>query len=120
MRSIARVLLILALLACAAARASDLNASYSPTLHPVSWTHLLRTRELLELDRRMVPEARMQPPNVVEPIDVASQYSDELTVAANLAPVQKLSLERVEEALHVGVVLWGIGTVHARDDRVSL
>src|SRR5262247_3361114 len=92
----------------------------SGDLHPILWTHLLRTRELLELDRRMVPEARMQPPDVVEPIDVAGEHCDELGLAADLAPMQKLGFERMEEALHVGVVLRGVGTVHARDDRVSL
>src|SRR5262245_37250218 len=68
----------------------------------------------------MVPEARMQPPDGVEPIDVAGQHCDELGLAADLAPMQKLGFERMEEALYVSIVLRSVGTVHARDDRVSL
>ena len=47
----------------------------------------------------------MQPPDVVEPIDVASQHGDELAFASDLAPMRKLGFERMEEALHVGIVL---------------
>ena len=64
----------------------------------------------------MVTQARMDAFLVVEAVDVARQSCAELAFASEDTFMRELGLERMEEALHVCVVLAVARPVHAGHD----
>ncbi len=75
--------------------------------------------QAFELDRGMVPQAGMNAFLVVEALDVSGDRGVEYGVAGKGPLVRQLGLERVKEALHVGVVLAIARPVHAGHDAAS-
>src|SRR6266851_4094372 len=68
----------------------------------------------------MISQARMDAFFVVEALNVAGHGSVEFDVALVASVMCEFSLERVEEALHVGVVLAVTRPIHAGHDAVGL
>ena len=77
---------------------------------------LLGIGQAFELDRRMIPQAGVDAFAVVEAFDIACQAGIELSIAHEAALVRKLSLQGMEEALHVGIVLAVARSIHAGHD----
>src|SRR5712671_3722141 len=68
----------------------------------------------------MIAQARVDTLFVVEALDVAGHGGVEFEVTRVASMVCEFSLERVEEALHVGVVLAVTRPIHAGHDAVGL
>ena len=81
---------------------------------------LLGMCQAFELDRGMIAQAGVDAFFVVEALDVAGHGGIEFEVARVASVVCEFSLERVEEALHVGVVLAVTRPIHAGHDAVGL
>src|SRR5207247_10157605 len=67
----------------------------------------------------MISQARMDALFVVEAIDVSGDRGVEFGIAGEAALVGEFSLQRMEEAFHVGVVLAIARPVHAGYDATS-
>ena len=75
--------------------------------------------QAFELDRGMVSQAGMNAFLVVEALDVGGNRGVECGVAGKGPLMREFGLERVKEALHVGVVLAIARPVHAGHDELS-